>query len=178
MRRTTVMIFLLCAFTGTVLTLQTAQSQDKTSEVRVGIYNSRLVGLAYGRSEAHGKYVESVKAEHKQAKADNDTTKMQELETTMELAQKLMHWQVFGNFPIRDIMEKIADKLPGIAEKAGVDIIVSKWDISFQKSDVEFVDVTEHIVALFNPDEKTQMIMKQMESQPVVPWEDLQDHKH
>ena len=59
----------------------------------------------------------------------------------------------FSNAPIDDILLQVKDKLPGIAQQTGVDVIVAKLD--YQKPDVITVDVTDQVVALFHPNAKT-----------------------
>ena len=56
----------------------------------------------------------------------------------------------------------IADDLPGVAEKAGVDVIVSKWRIAYMREDIELVDVTDLLVQLFEPDERVLKTVKEL----------------
>ena len=63
----------------------------------------------------------------------------------------------------------IKDQLPGIAKKAGVDVIVSKWSITYNTSDAEFVDVTGLIIEPFQPDEKKRTKILTQIRQPPIP---------
>ena len=53
-------------------------------------------------------------------------------------------------------MATLAPALPTIAASARVSVIVSKWDVAFRDPNVEYVDVTDALVARFNPSEKVQ----------------------
>ena len=76
------------------------------------------------------------------------------------------------------LMAKVKDSLPGVAKKAGVRVIVSKWELNYQSSDIEPVDVTDELVALFQPDERALGWVKDLKNKPPVPLEDLTEDKH
>ena len=70
-------------------------------------------------------------------------------------------------------MERIKGKIPEIAKQANVEVIISKWNIVYQRSGVEFVDVTAFIVKPFNPDEETLKTVKDIQKKDPVSLEDL-----
>ncbi len=70
-------------------------------------------------------------------------------------------------------MEKISDALPEIAEKAGVSVIVSKWEIAYYSPAVEFVDLTPQLVALFDPDEQMLMYVESFKTIAPIPMDQL-----
>lgn len=144
----------------------------------VGLFDSRAVALAWGRSEAFKKQLGDMMAEHKEAKAAGDTERIARLEKAGSQAQDRGHKQVFGNEPVDDVLERIAKDLPRIAASAGVDIIVSKWEIAYQKRSARFVDVTWEMVNLFDPDEETVRIAKDLVKREPVSLEELAGHKH
>ena len=84
-----------------------------------------------------------------------------------------MNKQVFGNEPIDDILKKIERDLPRIASLAGVDMVVSKWEIAYQKPPAKYVDVTWEMVNVFEPDEKTIQVIKDLLKHEPVPSEEL-----
>ena len=138
------------------------------SKLRVGIFDSRAVAAAWYRSKAHMKLVSEMKAEHKKAEAAGDTKRAAELEKEGSGSQEAAHRQVFSNEPIDDVLKRIEKNLPKIAESAGVDILVSKWEIAYQDKSAKFVDVTWEMVNLFEPDEATTSLVKDiLESEPV-----------
>jgi len=81
--------------------------------------------------------------------------------------------QCFSTASVADILEKVKDQLPKVAQEAGVDIIVSKWEIAYSNSTSEIVDVTSHLVKLFNPDEQTLKFIEGLPKQPMSLLEGL-----
>ena len=65
--------------------------------------------------------------------------------------------------------EKVAAELPKIAAEAGVSALVSKWEIAFKSTDVEYVDVTDRLVRLFNPTAKVEAMIAQAGTQAPIP---------
>jgi hypothetical protein len=45
--------------------------------------------------------------------------------------------------------------LPAIAQAAGVQLIVSKWDIAYQSPEAELIDLTAEIIKPFQPSDRT-----------------------
>ena len=89
----------------------------------------------------------------KQAEAAGDAQKVAELKARGSALQTVRHLQAFGDAPVDDILNHVRDQLPGLAHKAGVRAIGREPD--FRDASVEAVDVTEQLVALFNPDQRT-----------------------
>ncbi len=137
--------------------------------VRLGVFNTRAVALAYGRSDEHDAEVDSKMAEYRRAQEAGDQERMRELERWGEEGQDRIHRQVFGDAPIPDILERMKDDLPGVAEKAGVDAIVG--EVLHARAGAEVVDVTEEMAARWRPDEKTREMMRQVRETPPVEWE-------
>ena len=138
------------------------------SQLRVGVFDSRAVACAWYRSKAHMKQVNEMKAEHQKAKANGDTKRAAELEKEGSGSQEAAHRQVFSNEPIDEVLQRIEKDLPTIAESAGVDVLMSKWEIAYQDKSAKFVDVTWEMVNLFDPDEETATLVKEiLQSEPV-----------
>lgn len=147
------------------------------SPMRVGTFDSRAVALAYYRSKPFGRVMKKLKDDFEQAKAAGDEKRAAELEVQGPAQQALMRRQGFGTASVADILKKIEKKIPKIAKQANVAVIVSKWDITYQRSAADFVDVTELLVQPFDPDEKTQKIIKEIQKQEPVPLEELEGHQ-
>lgn len=122
-------------------------------KVRLGTYNSRAVALAYGRSAEFGKWSADIHARHKRATDAGDTELANQIRAEAKGQQERLHAQVFGDAPIDDILKRIGDELPPIAAAAGVESIVAAGD--YDGPPAEFVDVTDAMVALFNPTPET-----------------------
>lgn len=76
------------------------------------------------------------------------------------------------------MLARIAGDLPKIAREAGVDVIVSVWSIAYREPSAPFVDVTDRLVAPFDPDPKTLEILRELRTQPPMSAEELAKHPH
>jgi hypothetical protein len=163
---------------GILLVTGSIATAAQTTKIRIGTYDSRFVALAFYRAD-NMKFVqnmmETTNAELKKARDAKDENKVKELEARGPAFQNLMHQQVFGNLSIPNVMTTIEAKLPDIARKAGVSMVVSKWEIEYKDSGIETVDVTSQLVDLFRIDENTRkMISDGMKSnQAPVPVDQL-----
>jgi hypothetical protein len=145
----------LCA--ASALAQEPANSSG--AKVRVGVYDSRAIAVAFGNSEAWqastGKQL-AMRAEYNAAKAAGNQKRVAELEAQGKAQQTLVHKQGFSTAPVDDILKNIQDKLPEIAKAAGVSAIVSKWDkdalAKYQSA--ELVDITMPLVNAFHPTER------------------------
>jgi hypothetical protein len=141
----------------------------------VGTFDSRVIAVAYYNTEEHKSYVEGLKAKHAKAEESGDEELAKVLAALGESSQELAHKQAFSTWPVDNILEKIEGKMPEIAKQAGVDFIVSKWDIVYQRSELEFVDVTDIIVNLFDLDEQFLQGLEQLKKMDPVPLEELEN---
>jgi hypothetical protein len=160
----------LCVLTGA-----TALAQSQTNKLRIGVYDSRAIAIAYGNSTAFRESMKPVQAEYEKAKAAKDDKRMKEIDARMKLGQRRLHEQGFSTGSVAGIMAKVKDSLPEVAKKAGVQVIVSKWELNHQSPDVEVVEVTDELVALFHPSEKVLGWVKDLKSHPPLPIEEITD---
>ena len=151
--------------------------QTKKESVVLGTFDSRVIAIAYYNSEAHKSYVEDLKSEHAEAEASGDSERAMELQAIGEASQALAEKQAFSTWPVDNILGTIVEKIPEISKQAGVDLIVSRWNIVYQRSGLEFVDLTDVMVKLFNPDEQILQIIEQIKQQPPLPLEDLENEE-
>ena len=161
----------IAALTGAISAQSTAATPVAVSgpKVRIGVFDSRLVALAYYNSDEHHKFMQDLMAQLQAARAANDTAKIADLEFRAPALQNLVHYQVFSNASIPNVMEKLAPELPKIAADAHVALIVSKWEVAFRDPDVEYVDVTDALVARFKPNEKVQKWIASGRTQAPIP---------
>ncbi len=170
----------------TTVGAQQPQENTSGSKLRVGTFDSRALVMAYYSSEAFNRDNERLKAEYEKAKAAGNEKRVKEMEAAASnptlggegwpphpAQQELIHKQGFSTWPVDNLLEKIKGKIPEIAKQANVDIIVCKWDIVYQRSGVEFVNVTDLMVKPFNPDEETLKGVKEIQEQDPVPLEEL-----
>ena len=102
------------------------------------------------------------------------TKKIKELEAWGPAQQAKLHKQGFGTAPVQDLLKHIKGDIPKIAKEAGVDIIISKWDVVYQNPSIELVDITNEIVKPFNPSEKTLKSIRSIQTHPPVAEEVLE----
>jgi Skp family chaperone for outer membrane proteins len=152
-----------------------AFGQSKENTLRIGVYDSRAVAVAYGNSAEFRKSLDAVTADHKKAKDAKDDKRVKEIETQMKAKQRRAHEQGFSTGSVADIVAKIKDSLPGVAKKAGVDVIVSKWEVNYQSPGIKVVDVTDDLVSLFHVSAKGLEWAKGIKAQPPVPIEQITD---
>lgn len=158
-----------------LLALASPLAAAPQAKLRIGTFDSRFVALAFYRS-AHGvDAVKTLQEDLANAKTANDAKRVKELEAKGPALQNLMHQQVFGNLSIPNVLAAVSDSLPAIASKAGVAMLVSKWEIRCNTSGAELVDVTPQLIDLFDVDDATRkMIDEGMENaQAPVPVDQL-----
>ncbi len=81
--------------------------------------------------------------------------------------------QVFSTGSIKNIIEKIEDKITEIAVDNNLSFIISKWEIVYDDQSFELVDITDQLVELFNPDEQTLKILENVKSTEPAPIEQI-----
>ncbi len=153
-------------------------AEKKNALIRVGIYDSRAVAVAYAHSDYFRNLLDEKKQELEKAKSAGDTDKVKELEALGPEMQHKMHLQGFGSAPVRDLLEPVKDSLPKIAKSCGVDIIVSRWLIDYQAPNAELVDITDEMIEPFKPNERVWKIVESLKKQPPVPEAEITKHDH
>ena len=148
-------------------------SQQESGKIRIGTFDSRCVALAYGRSADFMKLRDSVETVYSKAKEDSNKQIIEEIEQIKPTIQVLLHQQVFSNGSVLNILEKVKDKFPAIAKENNLKMILSKWEIMFADESIELIDITDQLVAIFNPDEQTKKIIENMKSMEPVPIEKI-----
>lgn len=157
------------------LSVSAAAQDSGGSGSVIGTFDSRCVALAYYRSEEFLSEVDEQKAEYEAALQSGDTERADELEILGPEQQQLVHERVFSAADIDEIIWMIWSELPAVAEEAGVDVIVSIWDIIYRDESMQFVDVTDLLVIFFDPSEETLGIIESMKGVPAIPRQFLQD---
>lgn len=162
-------ISIICFF---VVISGTLMSQQEKSKIRIGTFDSRCIAMAYGRTDFL-KEMDSIRTLHAKAKEENNQELIKELEQLGPTKQVLMHQQGFSTGSIINILEKLKEKFPAIAKANNVKLIVSKWEVMFADESLELVDITDQLTALFNPDEATNKIIKEIKAMEPVPIEKI-----
>ncbi len=159
-----------------LLACAAATAQTLINKFRVGVYDSRAVAVAYGNSTEFKEALKPIEADYKKAREAKDEKRMKEIDSQMKLRQRRSHEQGFSTGSVAPIMATVKDSLPDIAKQAGVQVIVSKWELNHQASDVEVVDVTDQIIALFHVNERGLKWCKDIQQKPPLPIEQITEH--
>jgi len=141
--------------------------------LQVGTFDSRAIAIAHGRSKVFNQYLSNLREKLNKAKEEGDETLVKELESLGPAIQQVLHQQGFSIASVADILDKFKADLPKIAQEAGVDIIVSKWEVVYNNPSIEIVDVTSHLVKLFNPDENTLKMLEDSHKHIPIPLLEL-----
>ena len=153
-----------------------AQSTEKeAAPIRVGTFDSRAIAVAYAHSPFLETSLKAMVAERDEAKAAGDLERVKELEAEGLARQKRLHQQGFSTASVNDLLALVAAEIPAIADAAGVDLVVRKFDVTWQREGVVPVDVTDRLVAPFHPDEKTRSMIEAIRKQAPVPLNEIRD---
>lgn len=145
-----------------------------SAPIRIGVFDSRGVALAYGRSarpDCMTAKVDQIRREHDDASKAGDKDRMKQLETQAIATQDRIHKQVFSGAPIPEVLALLKDDLPEVAKEANVSMIIG--DVLYHGDDVELVDVTLEMCEPFKPDAKTRQMIKDLIAKPPVPESQL-----
>lgn len=153
---------LLLAATAAIALPVAAAEPDAS---RIGVYESRAVALAWGRSTQHNEANKDLMAEAKKAEAEGNKSALRRLRREGSSRQERLEKQVFGDDRIPDIIARIAYDLPGIQQQTGVARILDRRDAP---SGVATLDVTSNLVALFHPTEKTLKMIEDIQKHPPI----------
>jgi len=145
------------------------------AKIRVGTFDSRAVAVAYFNSEMRRQHTRRMMDEYQKAKAANDQKKVKEFEAIRRANEQQIHRQGFSTASVANILAQIKDQLPGIAKEAGVDLIVSKWEIAYQSDTAEFVDLTGLLIKPFQPDKKVLGWITDLQKRKPIALQDLEN---
>lgn len=136
----------------------------ENTKVRIGTYDNRAIAVAYAASK-YNPVKEKMEA-YKRAKAAGDAKTMKELEAWGEQHQRLLHFQGFGRVPVEDLLEPVKEKVRALAQQRSLAAIT--MGCTFAGADVELVDITEDLVKLYEPSERTLTMARSVRTAKVV----------
>jgi hypothetical protein len=141
---------------------------------RIGTYDSRAIAVAYAASRFNP--VREKMKELQAARSAGDEATIRQLEEWGQAQQRQLHRQGFGRVPVDDLLAHVRERLPEAAGRAGVLAIAMNCD--WAGPGVEAVDVTDALVALFEPSARTLSIVKDMKGKAPLPLDEIERHKH
>jgi hypothetical protein len=173
-------LIVVFAIVAQASTLQSEQPKNdlSNSKVRVGTFDSRALAIAYYRTESFASHMQGLIAEHKKADDSGEKERVKKLEDELNATQELIHKQGFSTWPVDNILITIEEKIPELAKQLEVDLIISKWDICYQRSGIELIDVTLDMVKLINTNEQILKMIEDLIKQPPLSLEEFQKNAH
>lgn len=157
---------------------QEAVAETEKPKIVLGTFDSRAVAVAWAHTDTFKERIRGMHQELEKAKAAGDEERVAELEAAGPALQHQMHLQGFCGTSVANILKEIEGELPGIAKEAGVDVIVSKWDLAYRTPAAKAVDVTNLLVSRFSPNDDVWETVKQMRDIDPVDPETFEDHDH
>ena len=97
-------------------------------------------------------------ADYEKAKAAGDEAKKSELQARPQ-HQRQLHLQGFGRVPVDDLLEPVKKEVAQLAEQR---LSAITMNCDYVGDDIELVDVTDALVKLYNPSEKTLKIAQEV----------------
>ncbi|MEI7526905.1 MAG: hypothetical protein WCJ95_21330 [Mariniphaga sp.] len=173
-------LLLICMVTFTIMftiSINKVNAQKNHSEVKIGVFDSRIIGLAYSRSGFYREQRSKFISRNDSAEMLKDSIKLKNFSIHAISSQHLMHLMVFGSGSVSDLISFVRDKLPDVAKKAGVNMIVSKFELPYIDSGIEQVDVTNELVKLFKPEENIDKMASEFAKNKPIPLDDLDIEK-
>lgn len=156
----------------------TDSSKNERSKICVGVFDSRAVACAHFGKFIEEGGLEKIYSEHAKAEKQGNAERAKQLASKAQQLQKQIHMRVFGTAAIDDILAEIENQISDIAQSENLDIVINKWDITYQKPSAKFVDITAQLVNLFEPDKETlDKIESLLEHEP-VPQKELKKMDH
>ena len=152
-----------------------AGQESKAAEVRVGTYDNRAIAVAYAASRFNP--VAEKKELLEQAKKTGDRSRVADLEAWGERYQRRLHRQAFARVPVDDLFEPVKERLAEVARQSGLALIAPSCD--WTDAGVQVVDVTDSLVALYEPSAKTLATVAELRKQPPLDLEEVEEgHDH
>jgi hypothetical protein len=167
-----ILVILLTAVTLMAL-VTPAFSLTGPKPVRVGVYDSRVVTLAWSRTPKFNELISRMRRESDSlSKSPDSNARLQDVYRNFTF-QYLLHQQVFCTGSSAWVTNLIKDKLPALAKQENVSVIVSKWELTWTDSPVEVVDLTMKVAALFEPGSDFEKIAGEILKQEPIPLRDF-----
>lgn len=133
---------------GSIAGVHAQDAREKaTADVRIGIYDNRAIALAYAASRFN--LITEKRAAYEEAQERGDAAAMKEIETWGQTHQWMLHFQKSCRVPVDDLLEPVRDGIVALIESERLVAVTMMCD--FTATGVELVDVTEQLVALYEP---------------------------
>ncbi len=155
---------------------QAPAGKPDAAKLRVGVYDSRGILMAWFHSEYNDLALADLMKEYEQAKQAGDEERVKELGAMGPRIQRRLHFQGFGRAPVTELLTHVEDQLPALAKELGVDVIA--FECNYSGDNVEVVDITLDLIMLYDPSPETIKMIKEVMKQDPIALEELTDDDH
>ncbi len=143
-------------FSGMMVILILVFSQyalAQTNPIKVGVYDSRVVVMAYAGSPDFQQWKSNLDQKTDSAKKAGDKELEKKLGVEAMSFQHLLHQMCFSTASVSILLEPYKnDKIPALAKEKGLSVLVGKYELDFSAAGITTVDVTDEVVKFFiNP---------------------------
>lgn len=144
--------------------------QPEPAKVRLGVYDSRGVAIAWAGSDFNT--IGEKMKEYERAKSAGNQDEVKRLEEWGLMLQRQLHFQGFGHYPVDEYLVPLGDKLPKLLKDRDLAAIV--WAPNAKADNVETVDVTVDLMKLFGMDEaKAKKMMSEVSAHEPLTFAEL-----
>ncbi len=138
-------------FAALTLVMLLVAGSTAQHKLRIGVYDSRSIAIAYGNSNEMKEFIGSLRADLAKAKDAKDENKAKEIELKGRTAQVLGHLQAFSIGSVAEILAKHNPEIDQIAKDMKLEAIVAKHELMCLGAGAETVDLTSRLVQIFKP---------------------------
>lgn len=158
-----------CMIAAFALFLASTDPSMSQAPVRVGVFDSRAIAIAYAQSPAFGQEIQLLKTQFQQAKAAKNDSLAAQLETKGQTRQKLLSLQGFSIGSVSEILAQYKDAVAGVAKDANVSTVVSQYELLYQSPEIETVDITEPLVKRINDSPRISAMLDGLKNNKPLP---------
>ncbi len=162
-----VRVLLLVSLAFLLLAAFGCSSAEKSADTgdRVGVYDPRIVAIAFANSDGFRTELQSLRATRDAALASGDTDEVKRCEAEGQRRQEVLHGQAFEGASVDDILVQIKEALSVIM--ADTEVVRLEAKNAMSTASVTTVDVTDAIAAIFKPSAKTAKTIREMKAIPL-----------
>lgn len=126
----------------------------QVQKIRIGTYDSRLIALSYYNSKDYEKFINAFKNSYAAAERSGDSAAMKKIIIRGDVLQRMMNDRIFGKGSVNLILDDYKTRMEAIGKVNKVSLIVSKWEIPYKSAELEVIDLTYQIMAIWSPSEQ------------------------
>lgn len=144
------------------------EAQDTAAPTVVGVYDPRVLAVAYAGSPVHERWIAKQRAALAEAKAAGDEARAACIKAEVEAQQRQLHRQAAGKAPVEDLLAQIPAEVVAVRQAQGVVALVSAGDEAALAAHrgQPTVDVTVALVEAFHPTERQRRFVRELLARP------------